>query len=115
MNNYLIIDNNDMICQLCRRNKANKTNSHIVPAFWLKSQIGERGNEKAYLITEEPKQNYEENVGAKGIAEDFILCSDCETRLGYVESYFSAEVIQKIEDPNFVANFGTRLFSNIKR
>ncbi len=98
-------DDNDAICQLCKRNKANKTNSHIVPAFWLKSQIGERGNEKAYLITEDPKQNYTENIGAEGLAEDFILCSDCETRLGYVESYFSAEVIQKIEDANFVANF----------
>ena len=102
-------DDNDVICQLCRRNKANKTNSHIVPAFWLKSQIGERGNENAYLITEDPKQNYTENIGDKGLAEDYILCNDCETRLGYVESYFSAEVIQKIEDANFVANFEKKI------
>ena len=35
-------NDNDVICQLCRRNKANKTNSNIVSAFWLKFQIGER-------------------------------------------------------------------------
>lgn len=98
-------DNNEAVCQLCKHNKANKTNSHIVPAFWMKSQIGERGKEKAYLITEDPTQIYTENVGAEGLAEDFILCSDCETRLGYVESYFSTEIIQKIEDVKFAANF----------
>lgn len=98
-------DENEVICQLCKRNKANNKNSHIVPAFWLKSQIGERNEEKAYLITEEPKQDYKKDIGAEGLAEDHILCSDCEKRLGYVESYFSAEIIQKIEDKKFTANF----------
>lgn len=100
-----MVNGHDEFCKLCKRNKANKTNSHIVPAFWLESQIGKRGNEKAYLTTENPKQNYPENVEAEGLTEDFILCGDCEKRLGYVESYFSAEVIQKIEDKNFIANF----------
>ncbi|OFX89772.1 MAG: hypothetical protein A2W99_03835 [Bacteroidetes bacterium GWF2_33_16] len=92
-------------CRLCKKNEANQTGSHITSAFLLASQIGKRGNEKSFLISTDPKQNYLEDRKDKDVKEDYILCSDCEKRLSFIENIFSAEITNKIEVEKYSQNY----------
>ncbi len=94
-----------MNCKLCKRKPAEQTGSHITSAFLLTSQIGNRGEEQAFLITTDPNQDYSENQGDTGIKEDNIFCRDCEKRLGFIENSYSVEITQKIEEARFKQNF----------
>lgn len=94
-----------MVCNLCKRNESNQTGSHITSAFLLTSQIGKRGEERGFLITTDPNQDYSENKGAEGIKENFIFCRDCEKRLSFIENIYSTEITQKIENKKFKQNF----------
>lgn len=94
-----------MLCKLCLKNEADQTGSHITSAFLLASQIGDRGEERGYLITTNPEEDYSENKGDKEIKEDYIFCRGCEKRLGVVESLYASEVTQKIEAKEFDQNF----------
>lgn len=94
-----------MKCKLCKVKEADQTGSHITSAFLLSSQIGKRGEEKAFLITTNPEQDYSKNQGDTGIKEDFIFCRDCEKRLGFIESIYATEITQKIEKKQFENNF----------
>lgn len=101
-----------MICKLCKIKEANQTGSHITSAFLLTTQIGKRGKEKAHLITSNPNQDYSQNEGDTGIKEDNLFCRDCEKRFGIVESIFSTEIAQKIEQPQYEDNFNKTVFEN---
>jgi hypothetical protein len=94
-----------MLCKLCNKREADQTGSHITSAFLLASQIGARGEERGYLITTNPKEDYSENKGDKAVKEDYIFCRNCEKRLGIVESIYSSEITQKIEAKQFEQNF----------
>lgn len=87
-----------MTCRLCRKKQADQTGSHITSAFLLTSQIGKRGEERGFLITINPNQDYSQNQGDKGIKEDYIFCRDCEKRLGIIESISATEITQKMEE-----------------
>lgn len=50
-----------MTCRLCERKEADQTGSHITSAFLLASQIGKRGQEKGFLLTTDPSQDYTKN------------------------------------------------------
>jgi|GEM_PF-2548648 len=102
----------DMKCNLCNIKEADQTGSHITSAFLLASQIGKRGEEKGYLITTNPEQDYSKNQGDAGIKEDFILCRGCEKRLGVIESIYATEITQKIEDDKYGQNFERIDFEN---
>jgi hypothetical protein len=93
------------ICNLCLVNEADQTGSHITSAFLLKSQIGKRGAEKAYILSDDPDQNYMENRGDQDIKQDFILCRECERRLSFLEGLYASEITQKIEEKRFSQNF----------
>ena len=101
-----------MICNLCKKSAANQTGSHITSAFLLASQIGKRGEEKGFLITTNPDQDYTQNQGEKGLKEDFLFCRNCEKRLGSVEGIFATEITQKIEGKQFEGNFVKTPFEN---
>lgn len=101
-----------MKCNLCKIKDADQTGSHITSAFLLTSQIGKRGEERGFLITINPDQDYSENQGDKGIKEDFIFCRNCEKRLGIVESIYATEITQKIEQKQFENNFEKVVFEN---
>ena len=92
-------------CQLCKKNEANQTGSHLTSCFIVASQIGKRDEEKGYNLTADPNQDYSENKKADDIKEDYILCSGCEKRLSYIESYFSQEITNKIGETKFSENF----------
>jgi len=101
-----------MKCNLCKIKDADQTGSHITSAFLLTSQIGKRGEERGFLITTNPDQDYSENQGDKGIKEDFLFCRNCEKRLGIVESIYATEITQKIEQKQFENNFEKIVFKN---
>lgn len=94
-----------MKCKLCTKNDADQSGSHITSAFLLTSQIGKRDNERGFLLTTDPTQDYSENKKADDIKEDNIFCRDCEKRLSFIENYYSTEITQKIEKENFKPNF----------
>jgi len=94
-----------MKCKICRNKEATQSGSHITSAFLLTSQIGKRGEERGYLISTNPDQDYTENKGDEGIKEDYLFCPDCEKRLGVVENIYATEITQKIEDKKFEQNF----------
>lgn len=94
-----------MKCKLCNRNEADQTGSHITSAFLLTSQIGKRDNERGFLLTTDPAQDYSKNKKADDLKEDNIFCRDCEKRLSFIENYYSTEITQKIEKENFKPNF----------
>lgn len=94
-----------MKCTLCKIKDADQTGSHITSAFLLTSQIGKRGEERGFLITTNPEQDYSKNQGDIGIKEDFLFCRGCEKRLGIVESIYATEITQKIEGKQFKSNF----------
>lgn len=93
------------VCHLCLSTPATQTGSHLLSAFMVESLAGKRGEERTYQISGGADFDYTQNVGASSIVSDNILCIGCEKRLGYVESYISQELIQKIslkaQAPNF--------------
>lgn len=94
-----------MRCKLCNSNEADQTGSHVTSAFLLTSQIGKRGEERGFLITTDPNQDYSQNREADDLKEDYIFCRDCEKRLSFIENYYSTEITHKIEDERFSQNF----------
>lgn len=101
-----------MKCRLCKNKDADQTGSHITSAFLLTSQIGKRGEERGFLITTNPEQDYSENKGDQGIKEDYIFCRDCEKRLGVIENLYATEITHKIEQKQFEQNFEKIEFNN---
>lgn len=101
-----------MICNLCKKNEADQTGSHITSAFLLTSQIGKRGEERGFLIMTNPNQDYSQNQGDTGLKEDFLFCRNCEKRLGIVENIYAVEITQKIEKKQFENNFEKTHFKN---
>jgi hypothetical protein len=101
-----------MKCKLCKINDADQTGSHITSAFLLTTQIGKRGEERGYLITTNPDQDYSENKGDALIKEDFLFCRNCERRLGIIENIYATEITQKIEQTPFEQNFVKTSFKN---
>ena len=103
-------------CKLCLVNEADKKGSHIVPAFILKTlfernkefvvSIGNQavGNHVGRDLTPEKIQEYmgrdltDEEIIENEIPfiEDYILCTNCENRLGHIESIYASIIHQNI-------------------
>jgi hypothetical protein len=103
-----------MICNLCKKREADQTGSHITSAFLLTSQIGKRGEERGFLITTNPDQDYSQNQDDVGIKEDFLFCRACEKRLGIIEGIYASMITQKIEQKQFESNFDKTELENNK-
>lgn len=103
-----------MKCKICKNREADQTGSHITSAFLLASQIGKRGEERGFLITTNPDQDYSQNQGDGGIKEDFLFCRACEKRLGIIEGIYASEITQKIEQKQFENNFDKNRLENGK-
>ena len=94
-----------LLCKLCLTNEATQTGSHIVSAFYIKPVVGGRGKEVSHAVTSDPSQDYTKDEGDSFVKEDFILCTDCEKRLSYVEAHVSEEFSNKFRKENFAQNF----------
>ncbi len=93
-----------MKCILCKVNEADQTGSHITSCFFVASMLGDRDYEKGYIISTEDLE-YTRNRAADEIKEDNILCKGCESRLSYLEGYFSSEYTNKVDLENYNKNF----------
>ncbi|MEM8764812.1 MAG: hypothetical protein AAGD88_13420 [Bacteroidota bacterium] len=119
-----------MKCKLCLAREADKTGSHIVPAFILKT-LFERNKEFVVSISDKDVANHvgreltpekiKEYMGRDlsdkeieknhiPFIEDYILCSICENRIGHLESLYASRihaVISKKEcEIDEIADFG---------
>lgn len=94
-------------CHLCQKAEANQTGSHLTSCFMVNSMLGERDNEKGYVISSEGG-DYTKNQKADSIKEDNVFCIGCESRLSYLEGYFSSEYTNKIDESRYAANFPNR-------
>jgi len=104
-------------CKLCKVNEADKTGSHIVPAFIIKN-LFPRDKEFVYTIGKNITshigrgilpEKIEEFIG-KSMTEqerkdnqipfivDYYFCSSCEKKLGYLESLYAKYIHQKIKN-----------------
>jgi hypothetical protein len=111
-------------CKLCKVNDADKTGSHIVPAFILKT-LFERNKEFVFSIGSKNVSNHigreltpekiEDYMGRQLTDEeieknnipfivDYIFCDSCEKRLGHLETIYSADVHQKIDGYKIESN-----------
>jgi hypothetical protein len=106
-------------CALCKEREADKTGSHVVPAFMLVSLIGKRNKEVGFEISSAGyvKKHIGREVSAEAIHElldrelseddleenenpfvvDNLLCSFCESRLSVLESGCAPE-LRKLKD-----------------
>lgn len=112
-------------CNLCKKNDANKTGSHIVPHFLLKRieniegktgrgyeigfTIGRLKAESHFGMSVQP-ETLEETYGeitnddisnnTNPLIVDNFFCSDCEERLAKIENLY-AMTIRKVEKTNY--------------
>lgn len=105
-----------MKCKLCLKKEADKKGSHIVPAFILKT-LFERNKEFVVSISDKDVENHvgreltpekiQEFMGREltheeieknhvPFIEDNVLCTECENRLGYLESLYAAQIHNEI-------------------
>ena len=92
-------------CAICLTAEATQTGSHLLSAFMVESTIGKRGNEKGYILDDEPNFDYRINTGAAPIVEDYLFCRGCEQRMSYVEGYVCSEYRDKFKKGAFHSNF----------
>ena len=87
----------DDICLLCKINKADKKGSHFTPIGILKKVVGKRGAEHEVTIDpfggqvseyfgRENLKNTDPTIRQSDNVADYIFCSDCEKKLGIIES-----------------------------
>jgi hypothetical protein len=103
------------ICALCNQNEADKTGSHLVPFFLMRTVDNvdnkkERGMELGFELGKGYVKSYfgesvlperlepvlgrikDEDINASqsSMIVDHLLCTSCETRLGKLESFYAA-------------------------
>jgi hypothetical protein len=102
----------DDICFLCLKEKATKTNSHIIPAGILKEGMGKRDKELIYTINSLTKSiksyfgrerldNPSEEIKSNPAAVDYYFCPNCEALLG---SKLESLVIPELQNFKINAN-----------
>lgn len=96
-----MINQNKPNCNLCLTNIADKKNSHILPRFMGVSMLKTEGNKrKLFTIGVDTDFNYPTHVQDTP-KEDYILCSDCEKRIGVWEREFATLFFHKIKQEKY--------------
>ncbi|THV59311.1 hypothetical protein EZV76_10825 [Flagellimonas alvinocaridis] len=90
------------ICELCKKNEADKRNSHIIPKF-LSKRLFEYTKPRHLLSINRKGEPRKIQDTPK---EHNILCSQCEKRFEILETYFS----KKITSINDFNNQGGKFF-----
>lgn len=85
-------------CKLCISNDANQKNSHIITKFLGNGLFENLPNKKTFIIKHGIKQKFEPQDTIK---EDHILCSDCEKKIGKVETYMATRLEKLKSYQNF--------------
>ncbi len=92
----------DMPCLLCKANKADKTNSHIIPKF-LGKDIFNDGNE-AYTISSAEMAERPAIVQSSP-KESHILCSECESYFSVIETSIANGIYKDLWDDKKKVDF----------
>jgi hypothetical protein len=99
-------------CNLCLTREATQENSHIVPRFMgvtiLENPDGIR---KGFKLDNDPnflKQKSQQDTPK----EDFILCPECESRLGKLERKLANDVYYKFKKQEFELEFPSTVLPN---
>lgn len=85
------------LCLLCKKNKADKKGSHFTPIGILKKVVGKRGAEHEVTIDpfkgqvseyfgRDNLKNTDPTIRQSDNVADYIFCTDCEKKLGLIES-----------------------------
>ncbi|MBO2007879.1 hypothetical protein [Hymenobacter negativus] len=94
------------ICLLCRERPADKRNAHIVTDFATKGLFGEKHQGKLYLMVVKGDDiSFEKKTQQSTPKEDFMLCSECERRMGIVETDISNSFYRRYRKANHRADF----------
>lgn len=109
-------------CRLCNKAVANKTNSHVLPHFLIKTAINKDGSKlRDYELTFSFSENEfvdtyfgrsitldtiekykgrelteEELTKENPFSADYVFCSDCEDKISKLEDYYSKNIYQKL-------------------
>jgi len=92
----------DMPCLLCKKNKADKTNSHIIPRF-LGKDIFNKSNE-AYTISS-AEMNEHPAIVQSSPKESHILCAECEAYFSVIETSIANGIYKDLWDDKKKASF----------
>jgi len=91
-------------CKLCRKNLADKKNSHIVPRFLTKDILGNDGPRVAHILdTSTPfskPSSFQDSP-----KENHILCTECENYFGLLETYIADRIGNRYINPYYRDNF----------
>jgi hypothetical protein len=110
-----------MSCLICKKRRADKTGSHIIPHFLVESMVneGEKGRDKEQsfslnstgsgfffgrsVLPEKLEKSLEREISDKDsnthhYLMDNVFCSICEEQLSFLESIFSEKVKPDIEN-----------------
>lgn len=94
----------DDLCLLCQAEKADKTNSHIIPYFMTKRMLIDGSKRTVYgfdtsnMHKPPPKAQDTPKV-------DYMLCSECEAYFSVLETYFANKIHNRIRDKKFLHEF----------
>ena len=109
-------------CIICNK-KADQTGSHIIPANLIKDCIGNRHKEESYnidllngnqlLYIGTSLQHLSKEINRKELeltltnpyTIDYILCTNCEKKLGTIEGEVYSEIVCKIRLEKYKNNF----------
>ena len=76
-------------CKLCRRNEVELMDSHLLPAnIYKKIRRSEGANNSVVVATSESFRFTDKQIS------DYVLCCDCEQRVGEVEEWMSRQCLQ---------------------
>ncbi|MEZ5055504.1 MAG: hypothetical protein R2879_00560 [Saprospiraceae bacterium] len=100
------------ICPLCNENRATKKSSHIFPRFMgvsiAKTSDGKR---KGFTIGEKGKVR----VSQDSPKENYILCPNCESLIGKLETILANNLINNIKNAEFLSEFSIEQHSGYKK
>lgn len=88
------------LCPLCTTNPVSDKKSHIIPKMF-RNKIGGLAH-KFYRIEYNGKINIKPKQDIPKV--QFLLCSDCESKLGVLDTYFANNIYKKLNDVNVGEN-----------
>ena len=77
------------LCPLCHTNIADKKNSHIIPKFLGKALFKNVKPKHSLQVDRSGKPRKIQDIPK----QDYLICSDCEKRIGILETYFAKKLI----------------------
>jgi hypothetical protein len=112
---YLL--NKGKICRLCLKKKPLQRESYIVPKFFYKGIFDEDNKLNKLRPFEYVNANGMVNRPSSGEYDEWILCRECETKIGRYESYGAitffgskSKVNKRPKIQNYITNNGRKYF-----